>query len=172
MRDGTENTFCAEMIKKEFGEQRNLTLIPPDITFKKQLELDLGEISCTIEHVGGDHARDSSVIFVREEKVLFLGDCLYPNLYNQYTVNATLLLLDQLQKYDADTYVLSHEEPLSKSEFHVYVNLLRSLCHLTWKTNGNRDRITTRLANQMGGELGPIEQMAIDCFVNGIQSSG
>src|SRR5699024_10896015 len=73
---GLEHQFCSEMIKKEFGVDRNITITLPNITFKEELEIDLGGIRCVIKHVGGDHSDDSSLIFVEEEKVLFLGDCL------------------------------------------------------------------------------------------------
>jgi glyoxylase-like metal-dependent hydrolase (beta-lactamase superfamily II) len=92
------------------------------------MELDLGGIHCLIEHVGGDHADDSSVVYVKEDKVLFLGDCLYPDYKGdrwRYTVKGTQALLNRLEKYDADLYVLSHDIPLSKTQFRIYADLLK-----------------------------------------------
>ncbi len=45
------------------------------------MELDLGEVTCVLKHVGGDHAHDSVVIYVKEEKILFLGDCIYADIF-------------------------------------------------------------------------------------------
>lgn len=61
---GLENMFCSEMIKKEFGEERSITITLPNITFKEELEIDLGDIRCMVKHVGGDHSDDSSVMFI------------------------------------------------------------------------------------------------------------
>ncbi|MBA4537830.1 MBL fold metallo-hydrolase [Bacillus aquiflavi] len=172
--EGTESSFCAEMIKKEYGDNRNITIIPPNITFKKALEVDLGEITCIIEHVGGDHSHDSSVVFVKEEKVLFLGDCLYPDMYSEkwnYTVDRIEALLDKLENYDADTYVMSHQFPLSKEEFLHYANLLRHLANLTVATKGDKEEMITTLSIQLGRDLQEIELLALTYFVNGVHST-
>jgi glyoxylase-like metal-dependent hydrolase (beta-lactamase superfamily II) len=44
------------------------------MTFEDEVQIDLGGITCIIKHVGGDHADDSVVIYIKEEKILFLGD--------------------------------------------------------------------------------------------------
>ena len=70
------------MYQKEFSEQpRNIKIIPPNLTFQNQLELDLGEVTCVLKHVGGDHAHDSVVMYMKEEKILFLGDCIYADIF-------------------------------------------------------------------------------------------
>ena len=46
------------------------------------MEIDLGGITCIVEHVGGVHAPDSSIIYVVEDKVLFLADCVYQDFYS------------------------------------------------------------------------------------------
>ena len=165
--------FCAEMIKKEYGNNRHITIALPNITFKEKIHLDLGDVSCRVEHVGGDHSHDSSVIFVEEEKVLFLGDCLYPHLYSEkpiYTVHNVLSLVEQLNKFDADTYVLSHELPLTKSQFQHYTRLLTLLCHCTKEKAGNRHEMIDALTTQLGRELNQSELAAVDCFANGVRA--
>ena len=80
VKEGTEIPFCADAMKKELGNQRDILLSDPDITFETRMEINLGGLNCVIEHVGGDHSDDSSIIYIREEKCLFIGDCLYANL--------------------------------------------------------------------------------------------
>lgn len=170
VEEGVESSFCAEMIKKEYGADRDISIVTPEITFLSQLQVDLGNIHCLVEHVGGDHSSDSTVIFVEEEKVLFLGDCLYPDLYAKqprYTVDRMSSLLDKLESYNANTYILSHEAPLSKSEFEGYVQLLRLLCQLTIEKSGVENDMVTTLSAQLGRELGQMELEAIRCFVHG-----
>ena len=69
------------LYQKEFNEKaRNIKIIPPTLTFENQLELDLGEVTCVLKHVGGD-AHDSVVMYIKEEKILFVGDCLYADIF-------------------------------------------------------------------------------------------
>ncbi|MEJ8547278.1 MBL fold metallo-hydrolase [Brevibacillus borstelensis] len=159
--------FCAEMIKKEYGDERIISIRLPEIAFQASWETDLGGIRAAVEHVGGDHASDSSVVYIPEEKVLFLGDCLYADLYGRYTAAKTRALLSKLEKYDADWYVLSHEMPMSKVEFQGYAELLGLLCQLTEDANGEREAIVSGLTAALGRQPGEIELEAAACFVNG-----
>ena len=78
---GLEIEFCRDMIQLELPDRRHLVIRPPDITFDSQIEIDLGGLTCQLIHVGGDHANDSTIVYVPEEKVVFLSDCLYPSIY-------------------------------------------------------------------------------------------
>src|SRR5690606_10842421 len=81
VKEGTEIEFCANAIKKEFPEHRDNTIVLPDITFEDRVEIDLGGVTCIVQHVGGDHASDSVVVYIKEEKILFVGDCIYSDIY-------------------------------------------------------------------------------------------
>ena len=81
VREGTEIQFCADAIKLEFGKERDIHVQLPTNTFENRMTIELGGLTCEIEHVGGDHSSDSCVIFIPEEKALFVGDCLYANMY-------------------------------------------------------------------------------------------
>lgn len=171
---GLENPICSEMIKKEFGADRNITVIPPNITFKEKLEIDLGGIRCIIKHVGGDHSDDSSIIFVEEEKVLFLGDCLYPSIYTkqpQYKINNVRKLLKNIEAFDADIYILSHEPPLSKNEFMGYVGLLKLISDVTEKHQTDYTQLVNKLTIQLGRKLSQLEEEVVACFINGFSAS-
>ena len=53
---GEEIEFCNEMIKREMPTRDHLELKSPDVTFTNKIEIDLGGITCVVEHVGGVHA--------------------------------------------------------------------------------------------------------------------
>jgi len=168
---GLEHQFCSEMIKKEFGVDRNITITLPNITFKEELEIDLGGIRCVIKHVGGDHSDDSSLIFVEEEKVLFLGDCLYPSIYTQkpqYKIDNVRQLIENIEIFDAEIYVLSHESPLSKDKFMGYINLLKLICELTEKHHRNHMNLLNELSTQINRTLSQLEEEIVYCFINGL----
>jgi len=168
---GLENQFCSDMIKKEFRENRNITITLPNTTFKDKYEIDLGGIRCVVKHVGGDHSDDSSLIFVEEEKVLFLGDCLYPSVYAQqpqYKIENVRHLLENIEMFDAEIYVLSHEHPFSKDDFMGYIMLLKLICDLTEKHQRNHSNLVNELSTQLNRELSQLEEEIVFCFINGL----
>ncbi|MFP3381085.1 MBL fold metallo-hydrolase, partial [Bacillus sp. SIMBA_069] len=77
-----------------------ISIVPPTVVFEDRLEIDLGQVTCILQHVGGDHAQDSIVLYVKEAKTLFLGDCLAPDIYARewsYTPAAFLELMDKIE---------------------------------------------------------------------------
>jgi glyoxylase-like metal-dependent hydrolase (beta-lactamase superfamily II) len=170
VREGTEIEFCAEAIKKEFSKERNISVVLPDVVFEERLEIDLGDVTCIIEKVGGSHASDSAVIYIKEEKLLFLGDAIYCRLYAEkwhYKIDETIQLLDKLEAFDADKYILSHTGVLSKEEFEQEVSMLRTIAHLTELCNGEKKEIINKYKEQLKRELTADELDVIEQFVNG-----
>ncbi|MEK5173524.1 MBL fold metallo-hydrolase [Heyndrickxia sp. FSL W8-0496] len=171
VKEGIEIPFCADAIKKELGNNRVIHLPVPEITFDCQLTIDLGGVTCFIEHIGGDHSSDSSIVYIPEEKVLFLGDCMYANLYSEkwnYTVEETLQLLDKLEKYDAEIIFQSHTpEPLTKNQFSSQLSLLKNTAILTEKYAGNEPSIIQELSQIIKRQLNEDELETIRFFVNG-----
>lgn len=168
--EGTEIEFCANAIKLEFPDKRNITITLPVMTFEDEVEVDLGGITCIIKHVGGDHADDSVVIYVKEEKILFLADCFYPDIFSEkdnYTVDGIRGLLNKLEVFDADFYILSHSGILSKQQFTDEVQLLRSIADLTERHKGDSMSIIEQYRNQSGRDLTEDELETVKFFVNG-----
>lgn len=117
VRDGSEIEFCSFHIKKEMPGQRNPEIALPDISFRERVEVDLGNITCIVQHIGGDHSPDSTVIFVPRDSVLFIGDCIYPDLYsepNVYNMDRLTELVNRLFSYEAEWFLDSHKAPLTR----------------------------------------------------------
>jgi glyoxylase-like metal-dependent hydrolase (beta-lactamase superfamily II) len=172
VKQGIEIEFCATAIKKEFQEQRDINIKLPSITFDEKVEINLGGVTCILQHVGGDHTTDSSIVYKKEEKILFLADCMYANMYaprNNYTVSNIIKLLDVLDTFDAKTYVLSHWKPISKSEYKHEAMTLRNVANLTEKFKGEKLAITEAYREQIGRELNEDELETIQFFVNGYE---
>lgn len=74
---GVRSPEHAANIKAEMPAPRNVRVARADTHFEDGLELELGGVNVQVRHVGGDHADDSSVIYVTQDGVLFLGDALY-----------------------------------------------------------------------------------------------
>ncbi|MBT2692018.1 MBL fold metallo-hydrolase [Bacillus sp. ISL-55] len=172
--EGTEIEFCANAIKREFPDQLDIRITLPEMTFEDEIEIDLGGITSIIKHVGGDHAEDSVVVYVKEEKILFLADSLYPDIFSpkdNYTVEGTRDLLRKIEAFDADTYILSHSGILSKKEFQDQANLLRSIGDLTEKHRGNSKLMIEDFRKKVNRELTEEELETIEYFVNGFEKS-
>ena len=77
-----EIVFCFEMMKREYGDTTKINVVPASIEFDKELHIDLGGVMVKLIHVSGPHSRDSVVLLVPEDNVLFLGDSHGKDLYS------------------------------------------------------------------------------------------
>lgn len=170
VKEGIEIEFCAKAIKEEFKDHRNIKIVLPDVTFETEMEIDLGGVTCIVQHVGGDHASDSVIVYIKEEKILFLADCIYPLMYapkDNYTINETLRLLDKLEQFDAETYIPSHQKPITKEEFNQEVAKLRTIAKYTQLCSGDQQKITLEYEKHVQRALTEDEKETISNFVNG-----
>ncbi|TFD94446.1 MBL fold metallo-hydrolase [Jeotgalibacillus sp. R-1-5s-1] len=167
---GVEIEFCAKAIKEEFQKERDIRIVLPDVLFADELTLDLGGMTCVLKQVGGDHAEDSVVVYVKEEKLLFLADCTAQKMYAPkwyYDAVNTVKLLDTLDQFDAETYVYSHWKPATKEEFQKEATLLRTLAELVTKYEGNREEMVRALEVRLERSPEEEELEVLDYFVNG-----
>jgi len=132
IKQGHEVEFTREHMVIELNnvQRQNLVLREPDITFSQSMTINLGDVSCDIQHVGGDHASDSTVIHIPEDGVLFLSDCFYYTVYQlpqHYTEAKILPLIDKLESFDATQYIMGHANMIfAKEDMQQEFNLLRS----------------------------------------------
>lgn len=113
IEEGHEVEFTRHhmMLEMSDAERRNLILRSPEIEFQQALTLDLGGVTATAHHVGGDHAADSVVIHIPEDKVLFMGDCFYYTVYQEpqrYTAAEVIPLINTLEAFDAQHFIIGH----------------------------------------------------------------
>ena len=138
---GDEIAFCADNIKLELPEPRHVEIATPEIIFRDVLDIDLGGVRCRLQHVGGDHARDSIVAFIEPDRVLFLGDALYDALYapvRHYSTRRVFALLDKLDMFDADYYIEGHNPMVMDREaFEAYTGKMRAAGILVNKIGAN-----------------------------------
>ena len=107
----------AANVREELPSPRTVRIAPADIVFHDGLDFDLGEVAVLVRHVGGDHAADSSVVYVEQDRLLFLGDCLYEAPSGGYTAERLARLTEAVLAFDAELYVEGHSETvLSRAE--------------------------------------------------------
>ena len=100
-----EIVFCFEMMKREYGDTRNIKVVPASIEFEKELYIDLGGINVRLVHISGPHSRDSVVLYVPEERILFLGDSHGKDLYTypwHFDINEEDKFMEEIEKIPYD----------------------------------------------------------------------
>lgn len=165
---GVEIEFCSSMIKKEMPSREGLIIGKGEITFDSRVEIDLGGISCVIENVKGDHAEDSCIVYVPSDKVMFLGDCISPDLYTgprSYS-HKVVEMIDKIMKYDVDIYVAAHAEPLDKEELHQYFKELLEVAKIT-KGMTDKEAALEGFRKEFHREPNMDESETIEYFING-----
>jgi glyoxylase-like metal-dependent hydrolase (beta-lactamase superfamily II) len=131
--DGIETEMTRQHMTVELtDEQRqNLKLRVPDMLFDHALVLNLGGVKCQILHVGGDHASDSSIMFVPEDRLLFLGDCLYPTVYElpgYYSRANIVRLYQRILGFNVEHFIEGHDDNvITRAELMSRVEKLRQV---------------------------------------------
>ena len=130
VKRGIEVEFTREhlIIELDNAQRRDLKLRQPDIIFDDRHHYDLGGVTCEVLHVGGDHSADSSVIYIPEDKVLFMGDCFYYTVYEQpkHYTKEVLNLIEKLESFDAEQYIEGHSNQItSASEIEEWFSIIK-----------------------------------------------
>lgn len=114
---GEDIEFCDLNIRIEYANPLDIRIRKGDILFDNQLTMDLGNITCVIKRINNDHANDSVVIFVPEEKVLFLGDIISPDYHHgepHYTKQNFDNLSRELFTFDFEYAIHGHTEVFTR----------------------------------------------------------
>jgi glyoxylase-like metal-dependent hydrolase (beta-lactamase superfamily II) len=168
---GLEIAFCRDMLRKEIPDRSRLVLRPPEVAFRDQLEVDLGDITCRVVHVGGDHASDSSVVFVPEEGIVFLSDCLNADIYHtppRYTPKGVVGLIERLRQCPGEYYFWGHgQEPMPREELDGFLSLLEVTAVLVESGLVERQALLQAVEQRLGRPLGEDDVQDVAAFVAG-----
>lgn len=116
-------SHCMETIQNEIPERETFQLCPPDIIFEKSLHVDLGNKVCVLETIQSTHTDDSTVVYIPDEKVIFLGDSVYcttTNALYHFKQSHLMPMIEDIQKYDATHFLLGHESICDLEEMDKY----------------------------------------------------
>ncbi|WP_027622918.1 MBL fold metallo-hydrolase [Clostridium lundense] len=119
LESGEDIEFCDKCIRLEYPDRNQIKVVSADIEFNDELTLDLGGIHCVMKNIEGTHSEDSVIMYIPEEKVLFVGDADCEDYYNnngKYDKKKLDNLIKTLEEIDFDIYVLGHDEPQKKEE--------------------------------------------------------
>jgi glyoxylase-like metal-dependent hydrolase (beta-lactamase superfamily II) len=110
---GLSSAAHAAAVKAEMPSPRTVEVAPADIVLHDEIELDLGGVTATVRHVGGDHSADSCVIYVEPDGVLFMGDCVSASPEGAMTSESAARLREVVLGSGAEHYVEGHHESVS-----------------------------------------------------------
>lgn len=115
---GEEIEFADEHIRAEYNNTEVIRVVPATITFDKMLIIDCGNVTCECLHLASAHSDDSVIIYIPEEKVIFIGDIYNDDFYNNHhrDLKKTERLYHELSEIDFDIAIPGHSEPISKSD--------------------------------------------------------
>ena len=115
--------LCMKVIQSDIPNRNSFKLNSPDVIFENTLTIDLGNKVCILERVKSTHTNDSTINYIPDEKVIFLGDCAYGTTKNSlYHFKQSLLLpmIKDIQQYDAKMFLLGHESICDVNEMNIY----------------------------------------------------
>jgi cyclase len=98
--------------ENNLASQKELTLVPPNVTLTSDLTLVRGRREIQIRFLGRGHTAGDVVVFLPQEKVVITGDFLTAALSNMSDgyMDEWVTSLDALKKLDFDTVIPGHGE--------------------------------------------------------------
>lgn len=123
------SAICMNIIQADMPNRDSFKLKSPDIIFENTLTIDLGNKLCILEKIKSTHSEDSTVIYIPDEKVIFLGDCAYGTTTNSlfhFKQSLLLPMIKDIQKYNAEMFLLGHESICDSTEMDIYWRELTS----------------------------------------------
>jgi len=111
--------FCEPHIRLEYPDLSKIRVKTADISFKSEMVINLGNQPCILKNVISPHADDCVIVFVPNERVVFLGDSIYEELVgDQWIAHSEKLsiLISELEKLDFEMAVEGHFVPKTKEE--------------------------------------------------------
>lgn len=120
--DGEDIKFCDTMIRREYPDRSDICIKTVDLVFEDRLSLDLGNINCELIKIDSSHTDDCVLIYVPQEKVIFLGDSICEDFHHGgdiydggiYYKDNLINLINTMKNMDFETAIFSHSEKFTK----------------------------------------------------------
>lgn len=161
--------FAADCLLQEMPEEAERTIRPIDLTFGERTEIDLGGITCVAEHLGGSHTPDSTVYFIPEEKVLFLGDCLYGTFFENgiygYRLDTLRPMVERIKGFEAGIYLDAHADVFTRPELETYLDRLVSIGEIVGNET-HLDRCAAIFEAETGQPVDEETRFTLQCFTD------
>ncbi len=112
--------FCRDHLPLEYADVSQIKLRLLDTTFTGSMQVDMGDLHIDLLQVVSPHCEGQLVAYLREDKVLFVGDS-YSACITGYdfvdNIEKRKIYYDMIKQFDFDYIVLSHFDVMTKEEF-------------------------------------------------------
>lgn len=128
---GLDIRFCTECIRAEYDDLGKIVVTLADHEVEDEMIIELGGVTCILECSDSPHSRDALLLYVPEEKALFVGDADCEDHYDnggRYDRDKLTAYIDSIEPMDICHYLLGHDRPQNKAEVLEY--LKACLCSL------------------------------------------
>ncbi len=106
-----------DSVRKEYEGGKEVIVVPADMTFRGEMTLDLGGVTVKIVTSEAPHTDDSTLVFVCEDSVLFLGDATcnaYPG--GPKDKGLSIKLADTIRGFNPKTCMEGHWVPTTMDD--------------------------------------------------------
>lgn len=120
LETGEDIELCDRCIKLEYPDRNEIKVVRADIEFTGAMNLYLGGIRGEIREFIAPHSDDSVLVYIPEERIIFIGDADSGDYYHnngRYDRARLHALLTTLEELDADVIFSSHDAPRPKREY-------------------------------------------------------
>ncbi|WP_339300054.1 MBL fold metallo-hydrolase [Paenibacillus sp. FSL R5-0623] len=121
------SAHCMEIIQTEIPRRESFLLDKPGIVFKDSLRIDLGNKLCMLEQIRSTHTDDSTIVYIPDEKTIFLGDSPYSTTTRSlfhYKQDLLFPMIQDIERYDAEHFLLGHESICDSEEMKIFFEQL------------------------------------------------
>lgn len=111
--------FCEPHMRLEYPDLTKIKVRTADLSFERELKIDLGNQPCVLKNVVSPHSDDCVIVYIPNEKVVFLGDSIYEELVGDQWIGHSeklSVLISELEELDFKTAIEGHFEPKTKNK--------------------------------------------------------
>ena len=119
LKTGIVQKFCEEHMRVEYPRLEEIQVTVPEISFKQELTLDLGGCHAVLRQITNPHTSDGVVVWIPEQKVIFVGDAAYEELVGNDWIDHPDQLKafsDALNEMDFTHCFVGHGAPMTRTE--------------------------------------------------------
>jgi len=107
----------SDSIRKEYSGGKEMIVVPADIIFEGDMTINLGGRTIRILQTEAPHTDDSTLVYVCEDKTLFVGDATCPQFHNGVRdEKLAKKLADKIRSTGSVTCVEGHWQPVETED--------------------------------------------------------
>lgn len=139
LKEGEIFEFTYNNMKNELGDDGVKLPIPLGVSGKTVFFL--GDADVIYSPIDSCHCDDCHTIYVKEDKILFLGDALWPNMESAvsqwyYSMESVKSMYEILMGYDADYFIDSHDDMMDRKHFDGFMKKLIFMLEYSFNNRG------------------------------------